>query len=56
MCLLIVSITPHCLESTDGCKLDTCYNGGICHEGWNRLICDCSNTEYAGATCTQGNI
>ncbi|KAL4134816.1 hypothetical protein QTP88_006525 [Uroleucon formosanum] len=46
-----VSVTPHCPESTNSCKSDTCYNGGICHEGWNRVICDCSNTEYAGATC-----
>lgn len=53
--LLIVSVTPHCPESTNNCKSDTCYNGGICHEGWNRVICDCSNTEYAGATCMKGN-
>jgi len=49
-----VSITPHCPETTNGCKADSCYNGGICHEGWNRVICDCSNTEYTGATCIKG--
>lgn len=54
--MLIVSITPHCPESTNSCKSDTCYNGGICHEGWNRFICDCSNTEYAGVTCMKGII
>lgn len=52
----IVSITSHCPDSTNSCKSDTCYNGGICHEGWNRVVCDCSNTEYAGATCMKGNI
>ncbi|VVC42463.1 Concanavalin A-like lectin/glucanase domain,EGF-like domain,Laminin G domain [Cinara cedri] len=46
-----VSITSHCPEFTNSCKSNTCYNGGICHEGWNRVMCDCSNTEYSGATC-----
>lgn len=49
-----MSITPHCPESTNSCSSDTCYNGGVCREGWNRVMCDCSNTEYAGATCTRG--
>lgn len=56
VCLITVSVTPHCPESSNSCKPDTCYNGGICHEGWNRVICDCSNTEYAGATCMKGNV
>lgn len=30
-----------------------CQNGGICSEGWNRPICDCSATSFTGPTCGQ---
>nr|CAD7425077.1 unnamed protein product [Timema monikensis] len=26
-------------------------NGGVCSEGWNRFICDCTATSFTGPTC-----
>ncbi|XP_050438780.1 neurexin-1a isoform X2 [Adelges cooleyi] len=50
-----VSVTSHCPEPSEfiGCQPDTCYNGGICRQGWNRVICDCWPTEYDGVACTR---
>lgn len=28
-----------------------CLNSGVCNEGWNRPICDCSATSFTGPTC-----
>ncbi|XP_062309046.1 neurexin-2-like [Osmerus eperlanus] len=33
------------------CARDTCSNGGLCREGWNRHVCDCTGTGYLGASC-----
>ena len=30
-------------------------NEGTCHEGWNRYICDCSQTSFTGPTCGKGS-
>lgn len=45
------SVKPSCHVQTNVCSGNPCLNGGICIEGWNRPICDCTATLYAGPTC-----
>ncbi|XP_072525899.1 neurexin-2-like isoform X9 [Salminus brasiliensis] len=33
------------------CSSAPCGNGGICKEGWNRYICDCTGTGFLGSNC-----
>ncbi|KAL0970405.1 hypothetical protein UPYG_G00241520 [Umbra pygmaea] len=33
------------------CSGVPCGNGGLCKEGWNRYICDCTGTGYLGSNC-----
>ncbi|XP_076875165.1 neurexin-2-beta isoform X2 [Brachyhypopomus gauderio] len=33
------------------CSSAPCGNGGVCKEGWNRYICDCTGTGYLGSNC-----
>ncbi|XP_075890057.1 neurexin-2-beta isoform X7 [Nelusetta ayraudi] len=33
------------------CSSTPCGNGGLCKEGWNRYICDCTGTGYLGTNC-----
>ncbi|XP_046699292.1 neurexin 2b isoform X5 [Silurus meridionalis] len=33
------------------CSSTPCGNGGLCKEGWNRYICDCTGTGYLGSNC-----
>ncbi|XP_062864327.1 neurexin 2b isoform X2 [Trichomycterus rosablanca] len=33
------------------CSSTPCSNGGLCKEGWNRYICDCTGTGYLGSNC-----
>ncbi|XP_073789245.1 neurexin 3b isoform X35 [Danio rerio] len=33
------------------CDSNSCKNNGICKEGWNRFICDCTGTGYWDRTC-----
>lgn len=45
---------PSCHIQTNQCGSTAstpCQNSGICSEGWNRPICDCSATSFAGPTC-----
>lgn len=34
-----------------GGAVSPCQNNGVCNEGWNRPLCDCSATLYTGPTC-----
>lgn len=34
-----------------GGAISPCQNNGVCNEGWNRPLCDCSATLYTGPTC-----
>ncbi|KAJ0055807.1 hypothetical protein NL108_011879 [Boleophthalmus pectinirostris] len=36
------------------CSSAPCGNGGLCKEGWNRYICDCTGTGYLGTNCEIG--
>ncbi|XP_053738066.1 neurexin-3b isoform X4 [Synchiropus splendidus] len=33
------------------CDSSPCKNNGICKEGWNRFICDCTGTGFWDSTC-----
>uniref|UniRef100_A0AAR2IKG1 Neurexin 3b n=1 Tax=Pygocentrus nattereri TaxID=42514 RepID=A0AAR2IKG1_PYGNA len=33
------------------CDSNPCKNNGVCKEGWNRFICDCTGTGYWSRTC-----
>ena len=49
------SIRSSCHKMTGFCHDRPCMHGGKCTEGWNRYICDCSQTSFSGATCGNGN-
>ncbi|XP_020569416.1 neurexin-3a isoform X1 [Oryzias latipes] len=45
-------IKPSCDKQTGKqCESYPCKNRGICKEGWNRFICDCTGTGYWSRTC-----
>ena len=44
----------YCRSSAPHCLSQPCHHQGVCHEGWNRYICDCLNTNYTGDTCREG--
>nr|XP_061806588.1 neurexin-3b isoform X1 [Nerophis lumbriciformis] len=33
------------------CDSNPCKNSGLCKEGWNRFICDCTGTGFWDSTC-----
>ncbi|KAM8748270.1 neurexin-2-beta isoform 9-T10 [Acanthopagrus schlegelii] len=33
------------------CSSTPCGNAGLCKEGWNRYICDCTGTGFLGTNC-----
>ncbi|XP_051795039.1 neurexin 3a isoform X3 [Acanthochromis polyacanthus] len=45
-------IKPSCnKQQGKQCESYPCKNRGICKEGWNRFICDCTGTGYWSRTC-----
>ncbi|XP_066534064.1 neurexin 3b isoform X2 [Hoplias malabaricus] len=45
-------IKPSCSKmSGKQCDSNPCNNNGVCKEGWNRFICDCTRTGYWSRTC-----
>ncbi|KAM3863049.1 neurexin-1a-like [Diretmus argenteus] len=45
-------VKPSCSkEAPKQCLSNPCQNNGICREGWNRYVCDCSGTGYLGRSC-----
>ncbi|XP_058605434.1 neurexin 3a isoform X21 [Onychostoma macrolepis] len=45
-------IKPSCNKmSGKQCDSYPCKNKGVCKEGWNRFICDCTGTGYWSRTC-----
>ncbi|KAJ4432825.1 hypothetical protein ANN_21464 [Periplaneta americana] len=45
------AIRPSCHVQLPQCDSQPCMNGGLCTEGWNRFICDCTATSFTGPTC-----
>ena len=37
--------------STRHCASLQCLHSGVCHERWNRFVCDCSATGHRGPVC-----
>ncbi|XP_041710500.2 neurexin-3a-like isoform X2 [Coregonus clupeaformis] len=45
-------IKPSCNKAVGKqCESHPCKNRGVCKEGWNRFICDCTGTGYWSRTC-----
>ncbi|XP_036841140.1 neurexin-3 isoform X10 [Oncorhynchus mykiss] len=45
-------IRPTCSKVTGKqCDSNPCKNNGVCKEGWNRFICDCTGTGFWAGTC-----
>ncbi|KAK7140777.1 hypothetical protein R3I94_013148 [Phoxinus phoxinus] len=48
-------VKPSCSkEAPKQCLSNPCQNNGLCREGWNRYVCDCSGTGYLGRSCERG--
>ena len=45
--------TDMCSAMPNQCNIGHCMNDGVCLEGWNRFICDCSSTGFNGPVCSQ---
>lgn len=50
------AIKPACHVLPPQCESQPCMNGGVCTEGWNRFLCDCSTTSFNGPTCGKGTV
>ncbi|XP_061562722.1 neurexin 1a isoform X15 [Phycodurus eques] len=47
-----VGVKPSCSrELPKQCLSNPCQHNGVCREGWNRYVCDCSGTGYLGRSC-----
>ncbi|KAI2523360.1 neurexin 1 [Homo sapiens] len=45
-------VKPSCSKETaKPCLSNPCKNNGMCRDGWNRYVCDCSGTGYLGRSC-----
>ncbi|MGH0161090.1 UNVERIFIED_CONTAM: hypothetical protein FKN15_065013 [Acipenser sinensis] len=45
-------VKPSCSkEPAKQCLSNPCRNNGVCREGWNRYVCDCSGSGYLGRSC-----
>lgn len=45
------SIRTLCHTQPSQCPSQPCLNSGVCTEGWNRFVCDCTETAFTGPTC-----
>ncbi|KAI3376617.1 hypothetical protein L3Q82_017051, partial [Scortum barcoo] len=47
-----IGVSSFCTrELQKRCSSAPCGNAGLCKEGWNRYICDCTGTGYLGTNC-----
>ncbi|KAK1792818.1 hypothetical protein P4O66_012726 [Electrophorus voltai] len=45
-------VKPSCSrEAPKQCLSNPCLNHGVCREGWNRYVCDCTATGFLGQSC-----
>lgn len=50
-------VKPSCSrETAKPCLSNPCKNNGMCRDGWNRYVCDCSGTGYLGRSCERGRF
>ncbi|XP_013396315.1 neurexin-2-like isoform X1 [Lingula anatina] len=49
----IHGMTQECHPTRHQCTARPCLHDGICTEGWNRFLCDCSATGYFGPSCNE---
>ncbi|XP_042184404.1 neurexin-1-like [Oncorhynchus tshawytscha] len=50
-------VKPSCSkEPPKQCLSNPCQNNGVCREGWNRYVCDCSGTGYLGRSCERASV
>lgn len=47
---------PVCAPMPNQCEIGHCLNDGVCNEGWNRFVCDCSATGFNGPICNQRKL
>lgn len=48
-------VKPSCSkELPKQCLSNPCQNNGVCREGWNRYVCDCSGSGFLGRSCERG--
>lgn len=52
---MISTIKDFCKVMEPQCNQGSCLHHGVCHEGWNRYMCDCRGTDYTGPICQKGN-
>lgn len=51
----VTGIKSSCTKATGKqCDSSPCKNSGVCKEGWNRFICDCTGTGFWDSTCERG--
>lgn len=50
----VMGIVEHCKRLEPQCPSRPCLHGGVCRDGWNRFVCDCSSTGYRGPICRIG--
>ncbi|XP_071159712.1 neurexin 1-like isoform X8 [Mytilus edulis] len=51
---MISTIKDFCKVMEPQCNQGSCLHHGVCHEGWNRYMCDCRGTDYTGPICQKG--
>lgn len=50
-------VKPSCSrETAKPCLSNPCKNNGVCRDGWNRYVCDCSGMGYLGRSCERGRF
>lgn len=49
-----VSVGSACKAVKPQCADYMCAGVGECTEGWNRPVCDCTNSMYSGDRCQNG--
>ena len=50
----VEGISEYCSVMPVQCRTKPCMHRGVCQEGWNRYVCDCSATGYIGPSCNEG--
>ena len=49
----VPGVELQCRVTQPQCPSYPCLHNGVCRDGWNRYVCDCSGTAFTGSTCQQ---